>query len=214
MAKKRKNTRRPKSALAGLVLSVFTDNPFRAYNYKQVGNLLGIKDKASRDLLMTILKELTLAGELDEVKVGKYILNQEKLHEITKTNKHIIGTVDLKSTGKAYITPDDGGEDIYIAANNVNHALNEDLVKVFVFPKRKGHKIEGQVVEVLERTKDTYVGILETGKNFGFVIPDNVSMPYDIFVPKSQIGEGQNGQKVLVKITEWPEHYRSGYIGE
>ena len=134
------------------------------------------------------------------------MLNAEKAHELTKTKKHITGTVDLKSTGKAYITPDDGGEDIFIAANNVNHALNKDIVKVFVFPKRRGHKIEGQVVEVIKRTKDTYVGILEVGKNFGFVIPDSYSMPYDIFIPKSQMSTGQNGQKVVAKITEWPEH--------
>ena len=112
MAKKGKRTRRPKSALAGIVLSVFTDNPFRAYNYKQIGNLLDIKDKTSRDLLLTVLRELTLSGELNEVKKGKYILNEEKVHELTKTKKHINGTVDLKSTGKAYVTPEDGGEDV------------------------------------------------------------------------------------------------------
>lgn len=206
MTKKRKGTRRPKSAMAGIVLSVFSDNPFRAYNYKQVGSLIGIKDKASRDLLMTILQELSTAGELTEVKPGKYMLSAEVVNELANKKKYITGKVDLKSTGKAYVASDEGGDDVFIAANNVNHALHEDQVKVFIFPKRNAHKTEGQIVEILERRKDTYVGRLELSKNFGFVIPDSNNMPYDIFIPKSDIGEATNGQKVLAKITDWPEH--------
>ncbi len=206
MAQKRKKQRKSRGALAGIIMSIYADNPFRAYNYKQISNLLGIKDKASRDLLMTILGELTLAGELNEIKPGKYMLNAERLQDLANKKKYVSGRVDMKSTGKAYVVSDEGGEDIFIAANNVNHALNDDQVKVFIFPKRKSHKTEGQIVEILERRKDTYVGILEMTKNFGFVIPDNKAMPYDIFIPKSQIGDAQNGQKVLARITEWPEH--------
>ncbi len=206
MAKKKKRTRRPKSALAGIIMSVFAENPFRTYNYKQIGSLLGLKDKASRDLLLKILDELTLAGELNEVRKGKYVLNAERLNELANKKKTITGRVDMKSTGKAYVISDEGGEDVFISANNVNHALHDDQVKVFIFPKRKSHKTEGQIVEVLERRKDTYVGVLEVSKNFGFVVADSRLMPYDIFIPKSQIGPGQNGQKVLAKITEWPEH--------
>ncbi|MEJ2595043.1 MAG: hypothetical protein P8100_07935 [bacterium] len=134
MAKKKKNTRRPKSTLAGIVMSVFSDNPFRTYNYKQISSLLGIKDKASRDLLLTILDELTRAGELNEVKKGKFMLNADRLQELANKKKFITGRVDMKSTGKAYVISDEGGEDIFIAANNVNHALHDDHVKVFIFP--------------------------------------------------------------------------------
>jgi ribonuclease R len=206
MAQKRKKQKRSRGALAGIIMSIYADNPFRAYNYKQIGNLLGIRDKASRDLLITILGELTLAGELNEIKPGKYMLNADRLQELANKKKYITGRVDMKSTGKAYVVSDEGGEDIFIAANNINHALHDDQVKVFIFPKRRAHKTEGQIVEILERRKDTYVGILEQTKNFGFVIPDSKVMPYDIFIPKSQVGEARNGQKVLARITEWPEH--------
>lgn len=206
MAKNKKRTRRPKSALAGIVMSMVSENPFRAYNYKQIGNALGIKDKAGRDMLMTLLVELTLAGELSEVKKGKYTLNAERVKELANKKKYVIGTVDMKSTGKAYITPEEGGDDIFIASNNVSHALHQDLVKVFIFPKRRSHKTEGQIIEILERKKDTYVGVLDLSKNFGFVLADSKVMPYDIFIPKSMVGDAQNGQKVLARITEWPEH--------
>ncbi len=206
MGRKNKKQRRPKSALAGIVISIFAENPFRAYNYKQIAHALGIKDKASRDLLHNILRELAKAGDIKEVKAGKYILEESRLQELANKKKYITGTVEMKKTGKAYIISDEGGEDIYIAANNVNHALNGDRVKVFLFPKRPKHKTEGQIVEVLERPYDKYVGILEMSKNFGFVIPDSQTMPFDIFVPGSKTGNAKNGQKVLVKITEWPEH--------
>lgn len=206
MAKKNKRVRRPKSALAGIVMSVFSENPFRAYNYKQIANMLGIRDKASKDVLMTMLDELTFAGELDEVKKGKFMMNAERLKELANKKKFVTGRVDMKNTGKAYVISDEGGEDIFIASNNVGHSLHDDQVKAFIFPKRKGHKPEGQIVEVLERRKDTYVGVLQLSKNFGFVIADSKVMPYDIFIPKSLVGEALNGQKVLARITEWPEH--------
>lgn len=203
--KKKNRTKRPISALTGIILSIFTENPFKAYNYKQVGHLIGVKDKAGRDMLLNILQELTIAEDLNEIKKGKYILNPKKIQQLTNIKKYITGTVDMKKTGKAYIIPDEGGDDIFIASNNVGHALHDDKVKVCRFPKRKGHKPEGQIVEVLERTKDIYVGVLEMSKNFGFVVTDNQTMPYDIFIGKSQTRNALNGQKVVVKITEWPE---------
>jgi ribonuclease R len=206
MAKKNKRVRKPKSALAGIVMSVFSENPFRAYNYKQIASMLGIRDKASKDVLMNMLDELTFSGELDEVKKGKFMMNAERLKELANKKKFVTGRVDMKNTGKAYVISDEGGEDIFIASNNVGHALHDDQVKAFIFPKRKGHKTEGQIVEILERRKDTYVGVLQLSKNFGFVIADSNVMPYDIFIPKSLVGEALNGQKVLARITEWPEH--------
>jgi ribonuclease R len=206
MRKKHKKTQRPKSALAGVILSTFSENPFRAFNYKQISKHLGLRDQASRDLVFNILEELKLAGELLEEKPGKYKLNAASQTEIANIKKYVTGTVDLKKTGKAYISNDDGGDDIFIAANNVHHALHGDKVKVFIFPRRKGHKKEGQIVEILERKKNNFVGVLELSKNFGFVIPDSDNMPYDIFIPKSQVKGAENGLKVIAKVTEWPEH--------
>jgi ribonuclease R len=206
MGKKGKKSRKPKGALAGVIISTFAENPFRAYNYKQIARQLGLRDQASKDLVFNILEELHLAGELTEVKHGKYMLNPESVQKAGLARKYVTGYVDMKKTGKAYITPDDGGDDIFIAANNTHRALHGDYVKVLLFPRRKGHKKEGEVVEILERKKTIYAGILELSKNFGFVIPDNENMPFDIFIPKSQIKEGINGMKVVARITEWPEH--------
>jgi ribonuclease R len=202
---KRKTKKRSHDALTGIILSVFSENPFKSYNYKQIGRLIGAKDKTARSMIMEILGSLTIDEYLIEERPGKYLLNPAKVSELTK-NKQITGIVDMQKTGKAYIIPDDGGDDVFIAPNNLGHALHKDRVKVVIFPKRRGHKTEGQIVEILERPKDTYVGILELSKNFGFVIADSQRMPYDIYVPNDKTTSGNNGKKVLVKITDWPEH--------
>ncbi len=189
-----------------MIVSIFADNPFKAYNNKQIAHLLGIKDKAGKNLIYNILTELAADKYIQEVKKGKFILHADKLSTLANKKKYITGTVEMKKTGKAYIISDEGGEDIFVAANNTHHALNGDHVKVLLFPKRKGHKTEGQIVEILQRKKTHYVGILEVSKNFGFVIPDSQLMPYDIFVPKSKLKKAKTGQKVLVNITDWPEH--------
>lgn len=203
--RKKKKTRKSMNALTGVIVSIFIKNPFKTYNYKQIGHLIGVSDKAGRDHLHNILEELKLTETLNEVRPGKYILNPEKLHELTNIEKNITGTVDMLNTGKAYVISDEGGDDIFIASNNTGHALHEDKVKVLMFPKRKGHKPEGQIVEVIQRVKSSYVGVLELNKNYGFVIPDSKKMPYDIFVQKNNLNGAKHGEKVLVKISEWPQ---------
>jgi len=202
----KKNHTYPKNALAGVILSIFAENPFKAYNYKQIGHLIGIKDKAGRDLLHQMLDSLLEANDLQVVKTGKYILNPERLQALANKKQFITGKVDLKKTGKAYVISDEGGDDIFIASNNAGHALHEDRVKVFIFPKRKNHKTEGEIVEIISRTKDTYVGVLELNKSFGFVIADSQNMPYDIFIQPQHLNQAKNGEKVLVRIVDWPDH--------
>ncbi len=206
MSRKGKKSKYSNNALQSIILSIYAENPFKAYNSKQIASMLGIKDKSGKHRIYEMLTEMLSEGALREVKRGKFMLSPEKLSTLANKKKYLTGTLDLKKTGKAYLISDEGGEDIFIAANNVNHALNNDRVKVLLFPKRKGHKTEGQVVEILERRKTNYVGILEISKNFGFVIPDNQAMPYDIFIPKNQIHKAKNGDKVIAKIVDWPEH--------
>lgn len=206
MSKKGKQKKYPKNNMQAILLNIFAENPFAGYNNKQLANLLGVRDKAGKNMIYELLMELVEEGVLNEVKRGKFKLDPKQITKFDQKKNYLIGTVDLKKTGKAYIIPKDGGEDIFIASNNVHHALNRDLVKVLLFPKRKGHKTEGQVVEILERSKTQYVGVLERSKNFGFIIPDNQAMPYDIFIPKEKLKDAQTGQKVITKITDWPEH--------
>lgn len=213
MSKSTKKTKKlkGKSTFIASILSVLSKNPHRPFNYKQISSQLGIKDNASKDLVAAILRELTETKEIVEVKLGKYKLNPELLNKLSHSSSFITGTVDMKNTGKAYIIPDEDGEDIFISNNNTFTAMDGDHVKVMLFPKRKGRKIEGQIVEVLKRTKENYVGVLEVSKNFAFLIPDNSAVPVHIFIPKAKLAGGKNGEKVIVKLTEWPEHSKNPF---
>jgi ribonuclease R len=209
--KKRTQKSRPrgKSAFAESVLSIFTKEPFRAYNYKQVAANLGLKDKASKDLVNIILVELIEDGAIQELSPGKYKISPSYVSETPQLKKYITGKVDMKGTGKAYIINDEGGDDIYIAPNNTSRALNGDKVKVLLFPKRKDHKVEGQIIEILERAKEQYVGIIDVSKHFAFLVSDNTNMPVDILIPKEGINGAKSGEKVVVRITDWPEHSKN-----
>ncbi len=212
MSKKKqtqKSRPRGKNAFADSVLGIFTKEPFRAYNYKQVAASLGLKDKASKDLVNIILVELIEEGAIEELRPGKYKVSPAFVAEKPQLKKYITGKVDMKGTGKAYIINDDGGEDIYIAPNNTSRALNGDKVKVLLFPRRKDRKIEGQIVEIMERGKEQYVGIIDVSKHFAFLVADNTNMPVDILIPKEGIKGAVSGQKVVVKITDWPEHAKN-----
>ena len=193
------------NAFVNNVLMVFINDPFAAMNYKQVSSKLGIDDKASKQLIINILYELLLSEALIEDSRGKYKLNPLYVNETLISKSYVNGIVDMKQTGKAYIITEEGGEDIFISSTDTHHALNGDKVKVHLFPARKGRKKEGQIVEILERAKKEFVGIVQISKKFAFLVPDNNNVPVDIFIPLDNLNGAQNGDKALARITDWPE---------
>jgi len=204
MAKKKSLSGSEKNTFVKSVLDVFLNYPTSSFNYKQVAGRLGIKDRAGKDLISMIIGQLYKSQELAVTKRGKYQINQKNPRFEKEVKRTVTGTVDMKQTGKAYVIPDDKSEDIFIAATNTNHALHGDKVQVFIFPRRKGHKLEGEIGEIIRRNRKQFVGIIETSKNFAFLRPDTVSMPVDIFIPVSKLNGAKNGQKVVAVITEWP----------
>jgi ribonuclease R len=200
-------SRKPKPVKANpfvkAVLAIFTNNPHKGYNFRQVAAQLGIQDKASRELVINILYDLENRMEIILVKRGKYQLHPSKITPAL-TSTMITGTVDMKNTGKAYVITEELGEDVYIAANNTNHALNGDRVKVRLFPKRQGRKIEGQITEILERAKTQFVGVIHATQKYAFLIPDNPNMPVDIFIPLEKLHGAAHGMKAIARITDWP----------
>lgn len=200
-----------KNLLRNNILSIFTADPVRLFNYKQVSAKLTIKDKAGRDLVNTVLAELLHEEAIEEVRPGKFRLNAAWAREKQDFSNTITGVVDMKNTGKAYVIPEDDTDDIFIAPNNTYHALHGDVVKVRLFPKRKDKKPEGQIVEIEKRAKEQFVGIVEISKKFAFLVPDSRNMPVDIFIPLDSLKGARNGQKALARITDWPEHSKNPF---
>ncbi|MFZ4741778.1 MAG: ribonuclease R family protein, partial [Bacteroidales bacterium] len=189
------------------VLRIFSNDPFSSFNYKQVSARMGVSDKASKELILNVIQKLVKSDAIKEESRGKYKLNPSYINENLMPNSYVVGSVDMKQTGKAYIIIDKNkdSEDVFISANNTNHAMHGDKVKVFLFPRRKGRKLEGQVVEVLERARKQFVGIVQVSKKFAFLVPDNNNIPVDIFIPLDCLNGAKNGEKALARITDWPE---------
>ena len=206
MGKKRKLENKL-SVFTNAILSIYGENPFRPMNYKQICKVLAIRDAAGKDVVYHILIDLFEKGILMEERPYRYVLNPAYLEEYGPKKQYVEGTVDMKSTGKAYVILDDeSGEDVFIAAGNTGQALHGDRVKVAMFPKRKDKKPEGEIVEVLQRKHTDFVGVVHLSRGYVYVVPDMDSVPIDIFVPKEMVHGAKNGQKVVVHLVDWPEN--------
>ena len=206
MGKKRKLENKL-SVFTNAILSIYGENPFRPMNYKQICKVLAIRDAAGKDVVYHILIDLFEKGILMEERPYRYVLNPAYLEEYGPKKQYVEGTVDMKSTGKAYVILDDeAGEDVFIAAGNTGQALHGDRVKVAMFPKRKNKKPEGEIVEVLQRKHTDFVGVVHISRGYVYVVPDMDSVPIDIFVPKEMVHGAKNGQKVVVHLVDWPEN--------
>src|SRR5690606_558282 len=187
-----------KQILSQLIADVFEKEGNKPLNYKQVSGKLNITDGEARQAIQNILKDESKAGNFKEVEKGKYILKELKAV--------IMGRVDMTADGSAFVIPDDEFEDdIYIAPRKLRNALHGDKVKVHAYSKSRGRRKEGEVVEVLERARTEYTGTINISPRFAFFTADDRKMLSDIFVPLSDLNNAQDGEKVLVEITEWPQ---------
>ena len=208
--KKKKRSSKPMNSFVEQVIQVFSRNPHSSFNYKQVSKRLGIGDKASRELVHQIMNQLLSDGVLEQHHRGKYKIAEEHAKDFMPA--HVVqGVVDMKATGKAYIICDNLPEDVFINTNNTHRAFNGDVVKVQLFPKRGRRKLEGQIIEIVERKKTTFVGVLQVSNKFAFLIPDKESVPTDFFIPLDKTMKAKNGEKVIIKLVEWPEHSRNPF---
>lgn len=194
------------SAIATSILKVFASNPLLPLNFKQVSSRLGITDRGSKEMIRNHLQSMAEDEIINEIERGKYKLNPKYITNNVLPAHYVVGTVDMKQTGKAYVLCDEGGEDVYINMNNTNHALNGDKVKVYLFPQRKKRKREGQIVEILQRAKTSFVGIIQKHGKFAFLVCDSSSMPVDIFLDINDLHGAKDGDKALVEITDWPQN--------
>ena len=193
--------------LAKQILKIFANNPFDAYNHKQVSSRLGAGSKAERQEVIRTIQQLAKEKHLvEDDHKGKYKINPKSINDDLLPKNYVEGTIDMKQGGKAYVIPqEEGREDIQIAPNNTHHALHGDTVRVLMFPQRKMHKPEGQVVEILKRARTRFVGVLQKQERFAFMVSDSRTMNVDIFIHTDDLGGAEDGEKVLVEMTDWPE---------
>jgi ribonuclease R len=178
------------------IYKVLSKNPNKSFNYKQIAAALELNDTTSRNLIIKELKLLASKEKIEEIDKGKY--------KVLSKADYVEGTIDMTTRKTAYFVSPEVEDDVFIPTNNLNHALDKDKVKVYIYNRRRGRKPEAEVVEIIERFKTEFVGVIDIQKNFAFVSTANPKMYTDIFIPKNKLGEAENGDVVLVRIEDWP----------
>ncbi len=196
-AKKEKN-------FSDKIIKILSKSANKAFNYKQIAAILDKDDTQSRNQIIKDLKLLAAAKKITETEPGKYLIK-------AISQDYYEGTIDMTSRKTAYFICEEFEEDIFIPTNNLNRALDKDKVKVYIYNRRKGKRPEGEVVEIIERAKTDFVGVIDIQKNFAFVSTANPKMYTDIFIPKDKIEDAQNGDVVLVHIEDWPKRADSPF---
>lgn len=179
------------------IIKILSQSANKAFNYKQIGAKLEVDDTESRNQIIKDLKILASQNKIIESEPGKYLIK-------AVSKDYYEGKIDMTGRKTAYFVCPDLDDDVFIPTNNLNHALDKDIVKVYVYNKRSGKRPEGEVIEVLERHKTDFVGVIDIQANFAFVSTANPKMYTDIFIPKDKIGEAEQGDVVLVHIEDWP----------
>ena len=182
---------------------VFRTYPTRKFNYKQIASQMGYKPEMVKAKVEMALSDLVQSGKIMMVDRGKYKLKY--------TATYAEGIVDMASNGNGYIVSPDVESDIMVRAPNLMHALNGDRVKIGLFATKSSKKLEGEVIEILERKQTDFVGTIEIGKGHGFLVASSRKMLVDIYIPKAKLGGAENGQKVIARITDWPEKASSPF---
>ncbi|HEY9533787.1 MAG TPA: ribonuclease R [Mucilaginibacter sp.] len=197
MSKHNKKSPSINQVLTQMVLDIFEQNGNTPLNYKQVSAQLNVRDPEARNTIFDILKEEAFKQILKEVSPGKF--------QLIELKTFIEGTVDLTADGSAFIVTDDPDEnDIFVAPRKLRNALNGDRVKVYVYAKSKGRRKEGEVIEILQRAKTEFTGIVKLSERYAFFIPDDRKMMHDIFIPMADLNGAENGIKAVAEITDWP----------
>lgn len=190
-----------KKQLAALMMEFFQSKNNEVLPLKYIFDQLRLTTHPLKMLCVDILDEMLQDDYITEVEKHKYKLNN---HGVEMT-----GTFQRKSNGKNSFIPDGGGDPIFIAERNSAHAMAGDRVRIAFYAKRRGRGAEGEVIEILERANDTFVGTLQSGKGYAFLLTENRTLANDIFIPKENLKGGKDGDKVIVKIVEWPDRAKN-----
>ena len=197
MSKKHKKLGKNEKTFSEKIFKILSKNANKPFNYKQIAAILELDDTKSRNEIIKDLKILAAQKLIIESEPGKYLVK-------ASSQQYYEGVVDMTSRKTGYFVCDELENDVFIPFINLNHALDGDKVKAYVYDRRSSRKPEAEVIEIIERHKTEFVGVVDIQKNFGFVTTANAKMYTDIFIPKNKLAEAEHGDVVLVKLEDWP----------
>ena len=192
-----KKSNKLKQSLLHTIRKTFEKQQDKTLSHKEVCDLVDAREGALRTLVFSVLKDLASEGFLKAMSYDTFKMNsQEKLI--------LEGSISIAAKGFGFVTVATEKADVFISPNHIGQALNGDRVKIQVLKYGKS-RIEGQVIEVIERERTQFVGTIQMHEKFAFLIPDNIKMNTDIYIPKEKLNGAKDKEKALVKITVWPK---------
>ncbi len=206
MGKKKGGKRLSKRLVADALQGLFTANPNETYSLKQLFRQLKLDTHPAKMLAIDVLDEMCWDDYLSKVGDNQYRLNLKgQVQE---------GVFIRKANGKNSFLPDDGGKPIFVSERNSMFALNGDRVRVALMARRQNHIKEAMVTDILSHKTDQAVGKLKVEKDFAFLITEGNIFVHDILIPKKKLKGGKDGEKAVVKITQWPSKESKNIVGE
>ena len=207
MGKGKKGGKRlTKKQLAPKLEELFTANPGKTLTFKEIFRTLHLDTHPLKMLAIDIMEEMAWDDFITRVTDNSYQLNMKgQVQE---------GIFQRKTNGKNSIMPDDSDKPIFVAERNSMWALTGDRVRFACMARRKNHIKEAQVIAILERAKDTFVGRLSFDHDLCTLIsPANV-LANSIIIPRRKLKGGKDGDNAVVRIVEWPDQDHRNMIGE
>lgn len=204
MAKTTKKTKQT-DLLRDAVDSYIQQQSNATFNYKQVSHALGVENPAQQRVIALKLAELAFDGDLIEVSPGKY--------KTPSRTTVATGVFVRRSNGKNSVITDEDGEPIFVAERNSLHALNGDKVKVNIAARVKGREPEAEVIEIIEKKDQNFIGTLKVERHYASLLTDSKYLAADIIIPRAKLKGGVTGDKAIVRIVQWPDDSKNP-IGE
>lgn len=192
---KDKKSKQEKSSVYSGILALLEDMVGKAYSTKQITKKLGIKKKSLITDLYRILDQLEEEGKIEQLGNGTYRSAGE--------SSSIIGKVDHVNPRFAYVVVEGQEKDIYVKSRDLGTAIHGDIVELSLYSSRKGASPEGKVKNVVERSRNRFVGRIEVSPNFSFIVPDFKKIYHDFFVHAEDVNKAQTNDKVVFEVTKW-----------
>lgn len=204
--KKAGKNRMNKNTMSLLLEGYFKENPGKAIPFKTIFRDLKLNTHPLKMLAMEVIEEMMWDDFLIRTSDSSYRLNDNgsSLQE---------GTFVRRSNGRNSFQPDDDSKPILVTERNSKYAMNGDRVRVTIMARRRDHTKEAQVVEIIKRAKDTFVGRLKIDEDMAFLVVQDGLIPFDIIIPKKKLKGGKTDDKAVVKVVSWPSDQNKAMIG-
>ncbi|MDF2503717.1 MULTISPECIES: ribonuclease R [Clostridium] len=183
------------------IVAFMREQAYKPMNILELSRMFDIK-KSDAKTFKQLLNDMEQEGLI--------VKNRTKHYGIPEKMGLVVGKLQGNAKGFGFVICDLERPDIFIASSSMNGAMNGDKVVAKITREENGgKKCEGEIIRILERSNKTIIGVYEDSKNFGFVVPEDVRIHQDVFIPKSVRGKAKTGDVVIAEILEWPEKRRN-----